>query len=48
MLDAKTRRDWLTVAKHLFQTPATTAYILDQTLRAKTAAVRNRSSSIQE
>jgi succinoglycan biosynthesis protein ExoU len=43
MLEAKKRGNWPTVAKHLFRTPATTAYILDQTFRAKTAALRSRS-----
>jgi succinoglycan biosynthesis protein ExoU len=35
MLDAKKQRDWPRVAMHLLRTPATAAYILNHTLRAK-------------
>ncbi len=44
MLDAKKRRDWPNVARHLLRTPTTTGYILEQTLRARTSAARARRS----
>lgn len=35
VLDAKRRGDWTQAVRHLFSSPGTTAYVLEQTLRAR-------------